>query len=42
MISEEDSSEEEKDKKKKKKRRMRKVKHGYMNNYIYWKPPEKK
>ena len=21
---------------------MRKVKHGYMNNFIYWKPPEKK
>ena len=42
VISEEDSSEEEMGMKKKKKRRMRKAKLGYMNNYMYWKPPEKK
>lgn len=38
----EESSEDEMPGKKKKKIRMRKTKVGYMNNYIYWKPPEKK
>ena len=35
----EQSSEDEMPGKKKKKRRIRKNKVGYMNNFIYWKPP---
>ena len=42
VISEESSEDEDPKKKKRKRKRMRKNKVGYLNNYIYWKPGEKK